>query len=706
MKSSEGAVSDGGFTIPGESSYEELTLDLARRWKADVIRDSDGTELSPELLKTGMEVYSTICIIRDHNEYALQHPGFQQQTILESRPSIARSRSLEIDLLSGYSREQFSVNTSAESVRLWQVFDRTAGKELPASSWSYDEASGKLSIDGTVPYHVYSADFFAWRIWEEISMYNHVTNGWTKEHLMQLDPRYPEVRRYLCDWLDKWCISHPHTSVVRFTSLFYNFVWIWGDDSRRQDIFTDWGSYDFSVSPRAFDDFKAEVGYPLECEDFINQGRRNPNHMTHSRKIRDYIDFTCRFVSSFAKDLVGIVHSYGKKAYVFYDDSWIGLEPNGRYFQSIGFDGLIKCVFSGFEARLCAACESVDVHELRLHPYLFPTGLGGAPTFSEGGHPEEDAMLYWSRVRRAILRKPVDRIGLGGYLHLTEGYPEFVDAVEQIADEFRTIRDLHRESDVLSYDKKVLVLTEWGRMRAWTCGGHYHEHPDLDLINILEALSGMPVNVSFCSFDELPSALDGCDVLISAGTEHSAWSGGEAWADAGIIECISSWVDRGGAFIAAGQATMLRGYSTLLRMSHVLGVDLLDDRRLCEGRWDVQGREGFPAVIQALEHVVLTDPETEILSSDGIWPAVTRHGFGKGYGIYAASFRYSPEAAAALRGLMGLDGSESGNPCVDIAVFPASGKAVAASQSGKEEVFSFNGRSMTIKPYGFEVIPF
>ena len=81
MKSSEGAVSDGGFTIPGESSYEELTLDLARRWKADVIRDSDGTELSPELLKTGMEVYSTICIIRDHNEYALQHPGRDERLV-------------------------------------------------------------------------------------------------------------------------------------------------------------------------------------------------------------------------------------------------------------------------------------------------------------------------------------------------------------------------------------------------------------------------------------------------------------------------------------------------------------------------------------------------------------------------------------------------------------------------------------------------
>ncbi|MGE4468471.1 lacto-N-biose phosphorylase central domain-containing protein [Sphaerochaeta sp.] len=39
---------------------------------------------------------------------------------------------------------------------------------------------------------------------------------------------------------------------------------------------------------------------------------------------------------------------------------------------------------------------------------------------------------------------------------------------------------------------KIGVLSSWGKLRTWTCGGHYHEHPDLDLINILESLSGLP----------------------------------------------------------------------------------------------------------------------------------------------------------------------------------------------------------------------
>ena len=67
----------GGFTLPGESGYEQLTMELADKWGADVIRDSDGTVLSDEILTAGYNIYSTICVIRDHNEWAGQtseHP--------------------------------------------------------------------------------------------------------------------------------------------------------------------------------------------------------------------------------------------------------------------------------------------------------------------------------------------------------------------------------------------------------------------------------------------------------------------------------------------------------------------------------------------------------------------------------------------------------------------------------------------------------
>lgn len=414
----------GSFTLPGEAGYEELTLKLAERWGADVIRDSDGTELSEEITGAGYGIYSTICLIRDHNEWAKAHPDQLQQTFLVTDPKTAFGGVLTFDLMEDFFTEQFTINDSPEALAYWQVFDRTEETEVSRASWRYDKNSGSVVLEEAHPFHDYTVNFLAYRIWEEISMYNHVTNNWEKEHLMPVDPIHEETREYLYGWMKNWCDTHPVTTVVRFTSLFYNFVWMWGSSEKKRNLFTDWGSYDFTVSPAMLKAFEAEYGYGLTAEDFINQGKFHVTHMPPSRRQLDYMAFVNRFVVDFGKRLVELVHSCGKKAYVFYDDSWVGVEPYNDHFKEFGFDGLIKCVFSGYEVRLCAGAE-VETHELRLHPYLFPVGLGGAPTFCEGGDPVRDAKEYWIHVRRALLREKIDRIGLGGYLHLVEDFPDF-----------------------------------------------------------------------------------------------------------------------------------------------------------------------------------------------------------------------------------------------------------------------------------------
>lgn len=97
----------GAFTLPGESGYEALTLALAERWGADVIRDSDGTQLSDEIINAGYGIYSTICIIRDHNEWATQNSDKLQQSFLITNPKVAVE-----DYLSIYLMEDFSLSNS------------------------------------------------------------------------------------------------------------------------------------------------------------------------------------------------------------------------------------------------------------------------------------------------------------------------------------------------------------------------------------------------------------------------------------------------------------------------------------------------------------------------------------------------------------------------------------------------------------------
>lgn len=683
----------GGFTLPGESGYEELTLQMAEKWGADVIRDSDGTELSPEIINAGYGIYSTICIIRDHNEWAKQNTDKLQQTFLMTNPVIAESNTVSIELMKDFFAEQFTINETDDSKAFWQVFDRTTGEEI--KDWAY--ANGIVTVKNTVPYHRYTVNFLAYRIWEEISMYNHTTNNWDKEHLMQIDPIYSETQEYMLDWMKNWCETHPATTVVRFTSMFYNFVWIWGSNERNRHLFSDWASYDFTVSPKMLNEFEKKFGYALTSEDFINKGNLNSTHMTCSDKKLDYMDFVNSFVVDFGKKLVDLVHQYGKKAYVFYDDSWVGVEPWGKRFKDFGFDGLIKCVFNGFEARLCAGVDAVDTHEIRLHPYLFPVGLGGAPTFMDGGHPTQDAKVYWKNVRRALLRDKIDRIGLGGYLSLTLPFPDFNDYIEKISDEFRLIKSFHNAGKPYVFKPKIAVLSFWGKLRSWACSGHYHEHPEVDLINVIESLSGMPFDVDFICFDELKEkGLDGYDVVINAGFANSAWSGGEKWNDADVVTTLTEWVHKGGVLIGINEPSAYEGADTYFRMAHVFGVDKDMGARISHGKYTFE-EEGCLCTKNGAEfapkkEIFLTDADTKVIkAADGV-PCLTAHSFGSGKGIYMSSYVHNDINARALMDII-LSSSGAGadqnyltdNPYCECAYYPEGKQLVVINNSESEQ---------------------
>ncbi len=633
----------GGFTLPGEAGYEALTLKMAEKWGADVIRDSDGTELSEEILNAGYGIYSTICIIRDHNEWARNHPEQLQQTFLCTEPVMAEKKSLKISIMEGFFREQFRVNDRPEAMKYWQVYDRTLDTEVSRECWHYEKETEQVILEGITPWHTYTVSFLAYRIWEEISMYNHTTNHWDKEHLMQLDPRYPETEEYLVEWMENWCKEHPHTTVVRFTSLFYNFVWMWGSNPRKRNLFTDWGSYDFTVSEKALDDFALEYGYQMTAEDFVNQGKFHVTHMPGTDRKKDWMDFIQRFVVRVGKRLVDITHQYGKKAYVFYDDSWVGLEPYGPHFEEFGFDGLIKCVFSGYEARLCSGVN-VETHEIRLHPYLFPVGLGGAPTFMEGGDPTRDAKEYWIAVRRALLRAPIERIGLGGYLHLTEGFPDFQDYIEKIAMEFRRIRSYHDQGAPYVLRPRVAVLHTWGKLRSWTLSGHFHETYMHDLIHVNEALAGLPLDVDYIDFEDVKSGkLSEYQVVINAGRAGTAWSGQDAWKDEKVLENLYQWAAEGGVFIGVGDPSAVEGYDTYYRMAPVLGIDKDTGARVCHGKWQFDCEKITDLLpencsVAKEEHRYLTAENTKVLLAEDGEPKLTVHAFGKGMGIYLASF--------------------------------------------------------------------
>ena len=109
---------------------------------------------------------------------------------------------------------------------------------------------------------------------------------------------------------------------------------------------------------------------------------------------------------------------------MFLGDNWIGTEPYGPYFESIGLDAVVGSVGGGATLRLISDIPGVKYTEGRFLPYFFPD------TFYEGNDPASKPLTTGSAQAR-LMRNPVDRIGYGGYLSLAYKFPKFVDYIEK-----------------------------------------------------------------------------------------------------------------------------------------------------------------------------------------------------------------------------------------------------------------------------------
>ena len=71
------------------------------------------------------------------------------------------------------------------------------------------------------------------------------------------------------------------------------------------------------------------------------------------------------------KEMVDIVHEYGKEAMMFMGDHWIGMEPFMDEFASIGLDAVVGSVGNGATLRLFSDIKNVKYTEGRFLPYFF-----------------------------------------------------------------------------------------------------------------------------------------------------------------------------------------------------------------------------------------------------------------------------------------------------------------------------------------------
>lgn len=645
-------LTTGRLTLPTDVDMVDETIRLKNLLGADALRDCDGTTMPEELLTQDAKKYATYYTTRKDNDWARENPDEIQQEYLISDRVTAKDTALRIKLMKGFHTEQLQVNTIDDPKRWWEVVDRTTGEVVPVDKWQFDEQTGEVLIE-TQKYHQYTVSFLAFLIWDPVHMYNFITNDWKEApHQLTFDVRQPKTQKHVKEKLRKWCEENPQIDVVRFTTFFHQFTLTF--DEQKREKYVEWFGYSASVSPYILEQFEKWAGYPFRPEYIVDQGYHNSIFRVPSKEFRDFIEFQQIEVSRLAKEMVDIVHEYGKEAMMFLGDHWIGTEPFGKYFANIGLDAVVGSVGDGVTLRMISDIKGVDYTEGRLLPYFFPD------VFCEGGDPVGEAQENWLKARRAILRSPLDRIGYGGYLKLASEWPGFIDEIRHVVSEFRLIHDNMQETKAYTAPFKVAVLNCWGNLRRWMANQVHHAiwHREIySYVGVLECLTGMPFDVDFINFEDVKNGIpEDIKVIINAGDAYTAFSGAENWKDEKVVTAIREFVDNGGGFIGVGEPSACQWQGRYFQLSDVLGVDREMDFSLSTDKYNEQNANHF--ILEDIDgeldfgegtsRIYAQGESYQILNMDGEYSRLVVNEYGKGHSVYFAGLPYSPQNCRIL----------------------------------------------------------
>ena len=678
----------GRVTIPTDLDVVPETLEIMKRWGADAIRDCDGTDFPAELQNQNAKIYSTYYTTRKDNVWAKANPDEVQQCYIMTGFHTATGGALEIPLMQGISPELMEVNTRDDIKRWWEVVDRTTGEVVDVNAWDYNADTGCVVIAAPEAFHEYTVAFLAYLIWDPVHMYNAVTNNWQNfEHQITFDVRQPKTHMFTMERLRKFIADHPYVNVIRYTTFFHQFTLMF--DELKRERFVDWYGYSASVSPYILEQFEKEVGYKFRPEYIVDQGYYNNQYRVPSKEFKDFQAFQRREVAALAKEMVDITHELGKEAMMFLGDHWIGTEPFMEEWKTIGVDAVVGSVGNGSTLRLISDIPGVKYTEGRFLPYFFPD------TFHEGGDPVKEAKENWVTARRAILRKPIDRIGYGGYLKLALQFPEFIDYVESVCNEFRELYENIKGTTPYCV-KTVAVLNSWGKMRAWGCHMVHHalyQKQNYSYAGIIEALSGAPFDVKFISFDDIrkdPSILDSIDVIINVGDGDTAHTGGAEWEDAAISSAVRKFVHNGGGFIGVGEPTGHQYQGHYFQLANVLGVEKETGFTLNYDKYNWEANADHFILSDVAGEVDFGEGKKSIYAFEGTDILVQKekevqmavNAFGAGRSVYISGLPYSFENSRVLYRaiLWAAHGEEilhkwfSTNYNVEVHAFVANGK--------------------------------
>jgi 1,3-beta-galactosyl-N-acetylhexosamine phosphorylase len=284
--------------------------------------------------------------------------------------------------------------------------------------------------------------------------------------------------------------------------------------------------------------------------------------------------------------------------------------------------------------------------------------------------------------------------------------------VISLCEEFRGIRACAKQGPSWKAPVKVAVLNAWGPLRAWINSFGVPQkflEKRVDVIavagtNLLECLAGLPVEVTWLSFEQL--AKEGVpadvDVIINDGDAGTAWSGGDWWAQPEIAAALRRFVAEGGGFLGCRGPSACPRQGSFFQLHDVMGVER-------ETGFAVQSPPAAPAeavphfITEGLrEHldfgpvesnVFLTGSTPQVLAAGEGHVHAAAHAFGEGRSVFFAALPYGLGNAEALyRSLLWAARKESqfrlyrcSNPLTDCAWYARARQWVIVNNSEEEQ---------------------
>ena len=322
------------------------------------------------------------------------------------------------------------------------------------------------------------------------------------------------------------------------------------------------------------------------------------------------------------------------------------------------------------------------------------------------------------------MRKPIDRIGYGGYPSLAYKFPKFVDYIEKVCDEFRYIYDHVHENEPYC-GLKVAILNSWGSLRSWhpymVAHGLYCKQI-YSYNGMLESLSGASVDVTFISFDEVLAhgIPEDIDVIINAGDAGTAFSGGSVWNNEKLVSMLRAWVYNGGGLVGIGEPTAIEKGGHFFQLADAFGVDKELGFTLHTDKYfhtpveqhfiteDVVEDLNFG---EGMKNIYALSEDTQIISYSNGEVHLSTHTYGKGRCVYIAGLPYSEQNTRILmRSLYYAADKEAeftkwyaDNLYCEVHAYPKSGTYAILNNTNREQVTNVydgegNKTSVTLAP--------